>query len=259
MNLVSVIMNCHNGEKFLNDSVKSVINQTYQNWELIFFDNASNDNSKKIIQGFKENRIKYFFSKKFLNLYAARNEAIEKSNGKYISFLDIDDYWAPNKLVEQVKFLENNKEYKIVYSNYYVQNDKKRKKFIKYQNQLPSGLIAQKLLDKYCVGILTVLLEKRFFEKNYFNSNFNIIGDFDFIINLSKKFKIGSIQEPLANYRLHENNFSTKKIELHKKELEFWIKENQNKLSLQNLNLRNQKIYLFKLKFKSFLSKYLKF
>ncbi len=138
MNLVSVIMNCHNGEKFLNDSVKSVINQTYQNWELIFFDNASNDNSKKIIQGFKENRIKYFFSKKFLNLYAARNEAIEKSNGKYISFLDIDDYWAPNKLVEQVKFLENNKEYKIVYSNYYVQNDKKRKKFIKYQNQLPS-------------------------------------------------------------------------------------------------------------------------
>ena len=49
MNLVSVIMNCHNGEKFLNESVKSVINQTYQNWELIFFDNLSNDNSKKNI------------------------------------------------------------------------------------------------------------------------------------------------------------------------------------------------------------------
>ena len=60
MNLVSVIMNCHNGEKFLNESVKSVINQTYQNWELIFFDNLSNDNSKKILQSFRDKRIKYF-------------------------------------------------------------------------------------------------------------------------------------------------------------------------------------------------------
>ena len=78
MNLVSVIMNCHNGEKFLNESVKSVINQTYQNWELIFFDNLSNDNSKKILQSFRDKRIKYFNSKKFLDLYAARNLAIEK-------------------------------------------------------------------------------------------------------------------------------------------------------------------------------------
>ena len=63
MNLVSVIMNCHNGEKFLNESVKSVINQTYQNWELIFFDNLSNDNSKKILQSFRDKELNIFIQK----------------------------------------------------------------------------------------------------------------------------------------------------------------------------------------------------
>ena len=78
-------MNCHNGEKFLNESVKSVINQTYQNWELIFFDNLSNDNSKKILQSFRDKRIKYFYSKIFGSI-CCKKFRIEKSSGKYISF-----------------------------------------------------------------------------------------------------------------------------------------------------------------------------
>ena len=62
--LVSVIMNCHNGQKFLNDSLKSLFKQSYKNWELIFFDNNSEDNSKKIVKSFKDKRIKFFSSKK---------------------------------------------------------------------------------------------------------------------------------------------------------------------------------------------------
>ena len=67
--LVSVIMNCHNGEKYLNESIKSLMSQTYKNRELIFWDNKSFDNSKKIIKKFKDKRIKYFKSEKFYNLY----------------------------------------------------------------------------------------------------------------------------------------------------------------------------------------------
>ena len=62
--LVSVIMNCYNGEKFLNDSLTSLFKQSFKNWELIFFDNNSKDNSKKIIKSFKDKRIKFFSSKK---------------------------------------------------------------------------------------------------------------------------------------------------------------------------------------------------
>ena len=79
--LVSVIMNCHNGEKYLRESINSVMSQSYKNWELIFWDNNSNDNSKKVLLNFKDKRIKYFYSKSFLNLYHARNLAIKKSKG----------------------------------------------------------------------------------------------------------------------------------------------------------------------------------
>ena len=85
---VSIIMNCLNGEKFLRDSLKSVLNQTYKNWELIFWDNLSIDNSKKILKNFKEDRFKYFCSDTFLSLYKARNNAIQKCAGEYIFFLD---------------------------------------------------------------------------------------------------------------------------------------------------------------------------
>lgn len=126
--LLSVIINCHNGEKYLKESILSVINQNYSNWELIFWDNASTDKSSKIFKSFKDNRLKYFKSKKFLNLYQARNEAVKVSKGKYISFLDSDDKWLVNKIEEQINFFSNNKEFKIVYSNYYIKHHKQKKK-----------------------------------------------------------------------------------------------------------------------------------
>ena len=76
--LVSIIMNCHNGAKFISQSVESVLKQNYKNWELIFFDNASTDESLSIVESFNDVRIKIFKSKKFLNLYDARNQALKK-------------------------------------------------------------------------------------------------------------------------------------------------------------------------------------
>ena len=100
--LVSIIMNCYNGEKFLHEALDSIINQTYKNWELIFWDNQSTDNSSFIVQSYKDQRIKYFFSKKHTLLYEARNMAIEKSEGEYLAFLDVDDYWDSAKLEKQM-------------------------------------------------------------------------------------------------------------------------------------------------------------
>ena len=85
--LISIIMNCHNGEKYLKDSIKSILDQTYQNWELIFYDNNSNDKSKQIFFEFRDKRLKNFYSQKTLKLYKARNLAINQSKGTYISFL----------------------------------------------------------------------------------------------------------------------------------------------------------------------------
>ena len=94
---VSIIMNCHNGEKYLKKSISSVINQTYKNWELIFWDNKSTDRSEKIFKDFKDKRLKYFRSNNYLKLYKARNNAIKKCRGKFIAFLDTDDWWLKKK------------------------------------------------------------------------------------------------------------------------------------------------------------------
>ena len=74
-NLVSIVMNCHNGEKYLKDAVNSILKQSYNKWELIFFDNASTDSSAKIIKDYKDKRIKYFYSK-FVNLGIARKKLL---------------------------------------------------------------------------------------------------------------------------------------------------------------------------------------
>ena len=106
---VSVIMNVHNGEEFIEEAILSVIKQKYQNWELIMWDNKSIDKTSLIIGKFKDNRIRYFKSDQFDKLYSARNKAINKSEGELISFLDADDLWLPNKLSSQIKVMSNNK------------------------------------------------------------------------------------------------------------------------------------------------------
>ena len=107
--LVSVIMNCYNGEKYLKKSIKSILKQSYKNWELIFFDNCSTDKSKYIFKSFKDKRIKYFKSKKKINLGLARKLALSKAKGYYIAFLDVDDLWEKNKLEFQLNLFNDPK------------------------------------------------------------------------------------------------------------------------------------------------------
>ena len=99
--LVSIIMNCYNGEKFLKEAIDSIYAQTYSNWEIIFWDNASTDDSACIAKSY-DDRLKYHLAQETTPLGEARDLALKKINGKYISFLDCDDIWLPKKL----KFFE---------------------------------------------------------------------------------------------------------------------------------------------------------
>ena len=116
--LVSIIINCFNGQRFLSDALTSIVNQTYKNWEIIFWDNQSKDNSKKIFFSFKDKRFKYFYANKHTVLYEARNLAIKKAKGKYISFLDADDLWCKNKLESSLKVLDSDSSVGMTCGNY---------------------------------------------------------------------------------------------------------------------------------------------
>jgi glycosyltransferase involved in cell wall biosynthesis len=247
--LISVIMNCHNGKTYLKHSITSLLNQKYKNWELIFWDNNSSDNSSNILLSFNDKRIKYFRSKKFNSLYKSRNLAIKESSGKFISFLDVDDWWDANKLKEQVDLIKKRKNVNFLYSNFYNFNQFNKTKKIAYKYKLPTGNITQKLLNEYKIGILTVMINKKFFKNKKFNEKYNIIGDFDFFINLSLKENIFCIQKPLAYYRIHNKNLS-RKFEVIYNELKIWIKKNEKKFKTNKYNLFLLKTLLLRMNFK---------
>ena len=234
-NLVSIIVNCFNGEKYLRESLNTIVAQTYKNWELIFCDNQSTDNSKKIFYAYKNKKFKYFKTKKFVSLYEARNFAISKSKGEFLSFLDVDDLWQKNKLKEQIKFFKNPK-VGVVYGNLFIL--KKNKKKIYYKKKLKEGFIYNELIKNYTVGILTTIIRKQllFKEKIFFNNKYNIIGDFDLFLRLAKKCIFKTIQFPVATYRIHDKNLSLLKRKTEIKEFKDWFKKNKKNLNLEQKN-----------------------
>lgn len=100
--LISVIIPCYNSEKWIKECLQSVINQVYKNLEIIVVDDGSTDNTAQIIRNFTDNRLKYFY-KKNEGASATRNFGIEQSKGNWISFLDSDDYWLPDKIEKQIQ------------------------------------------------------------------------------------------------------------------------------------------------------------
>ena len=247
--LISIIINCFNGEKYLKDCLISVLNQSYTNWEVIFWDNQSSDNSKRIFLELKDERFKYYNSNNHTPLYEARNNAIKKSSGNIIAFLDTDDWWEKNKLEKQVPLFENEK-IGMVYSNCYLFFEKKNKKKIYIKKTLKSGNITNHLFKSYEVGITTVLLKKKAFDSVAgFNNKYNIIGDFDLIMRLSTKYQFNCIQEPLAYYRIHDKNFSILNSMSEIDELQNWINDHSiisNELLKPHLYRTKQRIDFLK-------------
>lgn len=248
--LVSIIMNCHNGADYISRSVKSILKQSYSNWELIFWDNSSTDVSKKTLKKFKDKRIKYYFSKKFNSLYKSRNLAIKKAKGKYICFLDVDDQWLKKKIEKQVKLIEQ-LNCQFIYSNFSVNNSSNKKKTKIRKKYLPEGKITQALLNDYFLGILTVMMKRDLFKKYKFNNKYNVIGDFDLFIRLSIKYKFYCTQEPLAIYNVHGSNYSVKNLKNYICELKRWFKENKIGL-LSDYNLIKFRVYILKLIIKNY-------
>ena len=225
--LVSVIMNCFNGEKYLYDAIESVLCQTYENWELIFWDNLSTDSSANTFKRYsrKDKRLKYFLSEKHTNLSEARALAIDKSKGDIITFLDVDDYWSDNILEVQESIYKNND---VTFScgNFYLITENYKQKKIFKNGRIPSGYVLNELLTNYSVGLLTFSVRRSaYFNTGGFSSDYHIIGDFDLAIRLAMNGKMGSFQEPLAFCRKHNTNESLNS-DLCFQELREWYRNN---------------------------------
>ena len=239
--LVSIIMNCYNGETYLQESINSVLSQTYKNWEIIFWDNQSNDKSAKIFKDYKDGRLKYYLAASHIEiLYKARNYALKKANGEFIALLDVDDWWLPEKLEKQIPLFDD-PEVGLVYGNVWLFFEKTNKKKIYKKRNLPIGKILNELLNDYVIGSPTYVIRKKSLEslEYCFKDDFHIIGDFDINIRLAAKWKVQCVQSAVAFGRVHDKNLSLlhKEKEIH--ELKVWfklMKNNQLISSQSNFN-----------------------
>ena len=231
--LVSIIINCFNGERFLMDALKSVLQQTYENWEIIFWDNISTDSSEKIFRKVKDKRFKYYKSNQHTTLYKARNFALDKCSGELIAFLDTDDIWEYNKLEIQVKKFINTS---VGFSstNYILLNQRKKKLDKTLFNQeMPSGFITSELIKDYFIQVSSLVVRKSTMSmlKYNFDDRFTYIGDFDLSLRLSQISKFAPANEILTSYRWHGNNTGVNANYNIADEFNLWILEQYDLLA----------------------------
>lgn len=230
--LVSIIINCYNGDKYLEVALNSVLNQTYSNWEIIFWDNKSTDKSAEIFLNYKKSHqnLKYHLAIEHTVLYEARNYAIAKASGDYIAFLDVDDWWVPNKLELQIEKF-NNENIGLVCSSYYLVNERSKNSKIKEMGPFPSGKVVNSLIKDYFIHISTLVIRKKALENLEYicDKRFNIIGDLDLVIRIMNNWELVSIKAPLAYYRWHKTNTGFTTNYQISEELVLWVKENKQK------------------------------
>ncbi len=222
--LVSIVMNCYNGDVYLKEALNSVINQSYSNWELIFWDNKSTDRSIEIFKSYKDKRFKLFHSQEHSILYKARNEAIQKTSGELIAFLDTDDIWFSDKLEKQISFFKE-ENVGLVYGNFFTFNESSLlKKKIFSKKKLPTGNVLTKILSEYSIGLSTIVIRKKSLKNfsNVFNTKYDLLADYDFAINFSIENEFQCIQDPVAQIRIQEKSTSHKFKEEQIKQLKLW-------------------------------------
>ena len=256
--LISILMNCFNGAIFLKEALNSVLSQSYVNWELIFWDNQSNDNSLEIVSTYQDKRIKIFRSHQHTNLGEARKNAFQKVNGDYLAFLDVDDLWEKDKLKNQIKVFSDS-EVGIVFTNAIYFSQKRKENLYSLNKKLEVN--TNLLITNYPLSLNSIMIDiKKLRYLDYdFDENYNHICDFDLMVRLSSISKVKYLNKSLSAWRIHENNESFKRKELFTKEKKKWCEFHlrNNFLSdykkeineLEILTIAQDRIYKYKLDF----------
>lgn len=211
--LVSIITPTFNSEKYISDTIKSVQNQTYANWEMIIVDDCSSDQTTEIVEQaiLTDRRVKLFKLEKNSGAGIARDTALQKASGKYIAFLDADDLWKPQKLEKQINFMISN-ELHFTFSFYECMDEEGN--MLNRLVEAPKKLSYRQLFYCNYVGNLTGIYDANYFGKIQISS-IRKRQDWMMWLTVLKKIKIGyPFAESLAIYRIRENSISASKLNL---------------------------------------------
>ena len=206
---ISVILPHYNNASFVKDAIKSVINQTYRNWELIIIDGNSNLHSKKIISQFKKNKkVKITWVKSNNGAGYNRNVGICKSKSNYIAFIDSDDVWKKNKLKKQITFMIKNK-CDFSYTRYATMDVNSK---ILRKIKPPLRYNFNTFIRNTTIATSTMMV-KRSLIKNIRFTHANSCDDYYFKCRILKKIKFAlGLKEVLTNFRISKNSTNSKKL-----------------------------------------------
>lgn len=206
MKKVSVIIPAYNAQKYLSETISSVINQTYQNLEIIIVDDGSTDKTKEIIHSFSDSRITYFYQSNS-GVSTARNKGIEIATGDYFAFLDSDDVWLEDNIEEKVELLERSNKYDIAFSSIiFINGQSERGEIYNSVTKLDTKTLLSWQNNLITSPSILVCTRRVIDEIKGFDSELSTAADQDFLFRASSKFKLIKLQKETVLYRIHGEN-----------------------------------------------------
>lgn len=208
---VSVIIPVYNSERYIKNTLESVLNQTYQDFEIIIIDDCSNDKSKEIIQKIAESdsRLLYHLQERNCGVAVARNTALDLSAGRYIAFLDSDDEWKKNKLEKQLKLMQE-KEAGFVFSAIEMMDETGQKR--KEKRKITTEVTYNYLLKNTIIPTSSVLIDRNIID-NFKMPLMRSGQDYAaWLLILRRGIKAYGIDEALVKYRVGKNSLSSNKL-----------------------------------------------
>lgn len=217
--IVSVVMPTYNHARFLSEAIRSVLDQTFQDFELIVIDNFSTDETCSIIQSFDDDRIRYY---KYSNqgvIAASRNNGIGQAQGRYVAFIDSDDQWVPDKLQRQIDFMEKDVSLVLTCGAFETVNQEGMKigKVIGANTHGVSGYCYKKLLNANFIVSSSVMVRKEMLDTvGGFDEAENLIcaEDYDLWLRLARLNPISHVNATVGTYRVHDKNASSPALSL---------------------------------------------
>ena len=208
---ISVVMSVYNGEQYLQESIESILTQTYSDFEFIIIDDCSTDNSVNIIESYDDNRIRLVRNKQNLRLPASLNKGINLAKGEYIARMDADDISMPERFAKQVLYMDTHPDVAVVGGGFQAIDESGNNLYI---HHAPNG----KKLARYCLipspmAHPTVMIRRDVIVNNnlFYDEQYSSAQDYDLWQRINRKFKIENLPDILLRYRIQSNSISVAK------------------------------------------------
>lgn len=208
----TVILTCYNHLRYLPAAYQSVLDQTFQDYEILALDDGSTDGTREWLKEREGGKLRCVFNEKNLGTYATLNVGVRESNGEYLAIFNDDDLWAPGKLAAQVALVDSHPEFGLAHtSGWFIDGEGKRHLDPAPLGfpfpRLESGNVLANLMDHNQIITSSVLVRREAFDRcGLFDPAFYGCGDWHMWLRIAQKYEIGFVDEPMTFYRIHGAN-----------------------------------------------------